>query len=116
MPDREKVIGHLQIIRTWNEVGKAYAFDESDKKEKAKTVEWIDDALELLKEQEAKPVKVVKNAYNHEFYYCPRCDRSFYELFVKPKFCDKCGQAVKWEKLVNNLSKPDRRGEVGCLT
>lgn len=49
MPDRENVIGHLQIIRIWNEVGKAY-----DKKEKAKTVEWIDDTLELLKEQEKK--------------------------------------------------------------
>lgn len=51
--------------------------------------------LDLLKEQEPKPVRVVKNAYNHEFYYCPRCDRSFYDLsFGKPKFCDKCGQAV----------------------
>ena len=52
MADREKVIDHLLIIRTWNEVGKAYAYDEMDKKEKAKTVEWIDDALELLKEQQ----------------------------------------------------------------
>ena len=54
MADREKVIDHLLIIRTWNEVGKAYAYDEMDKKEKTKTVEWIDDALELLKEQEAR--------------------------------------------------------------
>ena len=52
--DREKVIGHLLIIRTWNEVGKAYAHDEMDKREKAKTVEWIDETLELLKEQEPK--------------------------------------------------------------
>lgn len=52
MADRERVIDHLLIIRTWNEVGKAYAYDEMDKKEKAKTVEWIDDALELLKEQQ----------------------------------------------------------------
>lgn len=51
MADMEKVINHLLIIRTWNEVGKAYAYDEMDKKEKTKTVEWIDDALELLKEQ-----------------------------------------------------------------
>ncbi len=57
------------------------------------------DALRLLKEQEAKPVKVVKNAYNHEFYYCPRCDHSFYETWLKkPKFCDECGQAVKWDE------------------
>lgn len=52
----------------------------------------------LLKEQEAKPVKVKKNAYNYDFYYCPRCGRSFYETwFKKPKFCDKCGQAVMWD-------------------
>ena len=52
MLNREKVIDHLLIIRTWNEVGKAYAYDEMDKKEKAKTVEWIDDTLDLLKEQQ----------------------------------------------------------------
>ena len=52
MIDRKKVICHLQIIRTWNEVGKAYACDEMDKKEKAKTVEWIDDTLKLLEEQQ----------------------------------------------------------------
>ena len=52
MANREKVIDHLLIIRTWNEVGKAYAYDEMDKKEKAKTVEWIDDTLDLLKEQQ----------------------------------------------------------------
>ena len=52
MTDRNKVICHLQIIRTWNEVGKAYAYDEMDKKEKARTVEWIDDTLKLLEEQQ----------------------------------------------------------------
>ena len=52
MTDRKKVICHLQIIRTWNEVGKAYAYDEMDKKEKARTVEWIDDTLKLLEEQQ----------------------------------------------------------------
>ena len=56
----EKVIGHLQIIRTWNEVGKAYSHDEMDKKEKASTVEWIDDALELLKEEPVKLRPVAK--------------------------------------------------------
>ena len=52
MTDRNKVICHLQIIRTWNEVGKAYACDDMDKKGKAKTVEWIDDTLKLLEEQQ----------------------------------------------------------------
>jgi len=55
------------------------------------------DVLELLKEQEPKAVKIKKNAYNHEFYYCPRCDRGFEDFFRKPMFCDKCGQAVKWD-------------------
>ena len=52
--EKEKVISHLRIIRTWNKVDKAYAHEEVDKKEKAKTVEWIDDALELLEEQDAE--------------------------------------------------------------
>lgn len=57
------------------------------------------DALELLKLQEPKPVKITKNAYNYEFYYCPNCDRSFYDTYYKrPLFCDKCGQAVKWDE------------------
>lgn len=57
-----------------------------------------DDALAMLKEQEAKPVKITKNAYNHKFYYCPNCGRGFEDTYYKrPLYCDKCGQAVKWE-------------------
>ena len=57
-------------------------------------------ALELLKEQlkkqEAKPVKITKNAYNYEFYHCPNCDRGFELTYYKrPAFCDKCGQELK---------------------
>lgn len=48
----KEAIGHLQIIRTWNEVGAAYAYDEQDKKEKRKTVHWVDDALAILNEKE----------------------------------------------------------------
>ena len=57
-----------------------------------------EDALALLKEQEPKPVKVTKNSYNYEFYDCPNCGRGF-ELtyYKKPAYCDKCGQAVKWD-------------------
>ena len=52
---------------------------------------------QLLKEQEAKPIKIVKNAYNHEFYFCPKCDGQFYDFYKKPVYCGRCGQAVKWE-------------------
>ena len=68
MTDRNKVICHLLIIRTWNEVGKAYACDEMDKKEKAKTVEWIDDALKLLEEQQKLIDKItLRRAKNGAF-------------------------------------------------
>ena len=65
MNDRRKVICHLQIIRTWNEVGKAYAYDEMDKKEKAKTVEWIDDTLKLLEEQQKLIDKITLRRANN---------------------------------------------------
>ena len=65
MLNREEVIDHLLIIRTWNEVGKAYAYDEMDKKEKAKTVEWIDDALELLKEQQKLIDEITQRRVNN---------------------------------------------------
>ena len=67
--DRENVIGHLLIIRTWNEVGKAYAHDEMDRREKAKTVEWIDETLELLKEQEAR-VMTLDEVKAFDWDYC----------------------------------------------
>lgn len=96
--DREKVIGHLLIIRTWNEVGKAYAHDEMDRRERAKTVEWIDETLELLKEQEAK--KVIIDLYGN---YCPWCSTKtsramgVQKLHLGTKFCPYCGGSVKWE-------------------
>lgn len=104
MADREKVIDHLLIIRTWNEVGKAYAYDEMDKKEKTKTVEWIDDVLELLKEQE--PVEPKYNARTN-WYECGACHHSMTsgmhcrsELIpaYTVGFCAKCGRGVKWNE------------------
>ena len=97
MADREKVIDHLMIIRTWNEVGKAYAYDEMDKKEKTKTVEWIDDALELLKEQRAiKPIYDEKK-YGDHLPHCGDCEKVLPNnaVYGKVNFCHYCGQAVK---------------------
>lgn len=62
-------------------------------------IEQAKDILALLKEQEAKPVKVVKIADDYKLYYCPRCDRPFCDFYyVKPKFCDKCGQELNWNE------------------
>lgn len=51
MIDRDKVISRLQIIRTWAEVGKNYNGIQGEDCLRD-VVDWIDDALALLKEQE----------------------------------------------------------------
>lgn len=56
----------------------------------------LDNIQELLKKQEPKSAIVMKNEYGYRFFYCPGCNRGFYDG-RKPKYCDKCGQAVKWE-------------------
>lgn len=50
MIDRDKVISRLQIIRTWAEVGKNYNGIQGEGCLRD-VVDWIDDALVLLKEQ-----------------------------------------------------------------
>lgn len=54
------------------------------------------DALALLKEQEAKPPIINENSYGWKFYYCPSCKKEFYQNH-KFRFCEKCGQEVKWD-------------------
>lgn len=50
---REKVITHLQILRTWCAVNPHYEIGLSAE-DCVKAVEWLDDALALLKAQEAR--------------------------------------------------------------
>lgn len=96
MTDREKVIKWLEKCRRCEcddctEIGASQApwdcpaFDD-----------FVDNALSLLKEQEAKPVIVTTNAYGTRFYHCPRCNR---DLCVYPRqlYCSNCGQEVKWD-------------------
>ena len=63
----------------------------------------VDDALELLKAKEPKPPIVKENAYGWKFFYCPSCGREFnanrkHGRVNEENFCDKCGQAVKWDE------------------
>ena len=53
-------------------------------------------AIDALKAQEPKPPIVKENSYGWKFYYCPSCRNEFYQN-NKFNFCEKCGQAVKWE-------------------
>lgn len=86
MLDREKVIEGLKLTEQFLI---QYEFSGH--------IQQIHDAIELLKEQEPKMVKVIKNAYNEEFYCCPNCDKQFYGYIKRPLYCDQCGQVVKWE-------------------
>lgn len=52
------------------------------------------DALELLKGQEPKLVRIKTNAYGTKHYYCPKCNEWFEK---KEPYCHLCGQAVKWD-------------------
>lgn len=91
--NRQDVIYHLQIIRTWAAVGKDPIYHGIEPKCCEDVERWIDDALELLKEQEAKPPE-----WHIGRAHCPECG----ELFPKKKereinYCFQCGQAVKWD-------------------
>lgn len=58
--------------------------------------ETLEAAIALLKAQEPKPPIIKENSYGWKFYYCPSCGKEFYQN-NKFSFCEKCGQAVKWE-------------------
>ena len=80
--DREKTIASLETTKNWL---KGYGYD----------LECIDNAITLLKEQEpVEPEVEVLNEVD-KLYRCHRCHKCFF--YEHQKFCDHCGQAVKWE-------------------
>lgn len=99
MTDREKVIEALdEIAEYFRECRSNASFGSKAENRFWELQNAARAAQEMLKEQEPKPVKITKNVYNFEFYYCPNCGRGFELTYYKrPLFCDKCGQAVKWE-------------------
>ena len=58
----------------------------------------IASALELLKEQEPKPVKNIDDSeVGIRSGFCPKCQKLIYYNILHPaEFCKYCGQAVKW--------------------
>jgi len=64
----------------------------------AKMGEWVADALELLKEQEAvEPEKTAYQRVDHTIACRYRCGTCGMSIFPSYKYCPFCGQAVKWE-------------------
>ena len=56
-------------------------------------MEYIDDAIVLLKEQEAVSPKYIDGKLNH-FIKCGKCNT---DLMRGMKYCPQCGKKVKWE-------------------
>lgn len=55
-------------------------------------------ALDALRKREPVPA-VKKKAMNRIYlYFCPSCGKLLNEFVAKPKFCNECGQAIKWEE------------------
>ena len=100
MPDREKVIGSLEV-RIISDTDAGFSTIEIP-------VNEAENILALLKEQETKPPIYVHQEYPVycepngwdkkpciiDFFKCPNCEEKISE---NTKFCSNCGQAVKWE-------------------
>jgi len=87
MMDRLTVMGCLEGLTQddWQQW-----YSDSEVQETAKAV------LALLKEQEAvEPEAEVLNEIDR-LYRCPKCHKCFF--YEKQKYCDQCGQAVKWNE------------------
>ena len=93
--NRQDVMDHLQIIRTWAAVGKDPIYHGIEPKCCEDVEKWIDEALELLKEQEAvEPKSKVRHGANAQIqHFCGNCMTL---LHGKPKYCSECGKKVYW--------------------
>lgn len=100
MINREKVISGLKYCLDRSKE-KVHCGDcpywQDDFESGCHIYDMIRDALGLLEAQ--KPV-ITTNAYGKKFYKCANCGFEFELYFVNPrrvKFCNNCGQGVKWE-------------------
>ncbi len=90
--DREKVIRELKAARLFFEMGSKRADGVVGNLGCKSGIKYIDDALELLKEQE--PVKpTYEDYFGNKIARCGKCNG----YIVRYKYCPGCGQAVKWE-------------------
>ena len=81
MADMEKVIAQLESMRDYHRsVGNNI------------TADIANDAIAMLKEQEAVPV--VRREIAHMFFWC--CGSCGVAITDGDKFCRNCGKAVKW--------------------
>ena len=91
MPDIEKVIKGLEICTT----RPCYCTDCPYKKECClDSQDVMEDALSLLKEQEAVEPIITDHIVFGTSRKCSKCNQY---LFPAGKYCPHCGKEVKWE-------------------
>ena len=95
MPDRDIVITHLQIIHTWASYAHERNLQFFTRKHLEDIAQWSDDAINLLKEQEA----VVHPEPSCEMTYITNCccDLCGVQLIREDNFCRCCGKRIEWE-------------------
>lgn len=96
MSNRGKAMAHLRVIHAYMAFARKRGTSFLGLPAICDIEERANDALELLKEQEAKsPVVREKNGYwDH---VCPTCGSRDEELFREWNYCPFCGQEVKWK-------------------
>ena len=94
--DGETVITHLQIIHTWAEFARKRDLNFFTAKHLEDIAQWTDDALNLLKEQEAVEPTLIREGRNKNYndYVCPRCDNV---VVYEQNYCSECGAQFRWE-------------------
>lgn len=88
VPNREKVINELvEHIESALDVDSDFVY--------CVRTDLLQYTVAMLKEQEAvEPEIEVLNEIDR-LYRCSRCHKHFF--YEKQKYCDECGQEVKWE-------------------
>jgi len=100
MTDREVVITHLDDLRLFADVTVHPVVSPGNWDVYSSLCDYIDQIKTeveiLLKEQEpVEPEVEVLNEIDR-LYRCPKCHKCFF--YEKQKYCDQCGQAVKWNE------------------
>lgn len=98
----ESVISHLQVLHTWAEFQLDKHVLVFDDKSCKRTVEWTEDALELIKDLESVEPEYV----DIHTWHCGYCNHRVTNYatsegkvlyFEHYNFCPGCGRPVKWK-------------------
>lgn len=92
MPDRETVLKGMEEISDYFYSVYRRSTDREEINKAKDRCDVAEDALALLKEQDAVAPNPIHNSFR--WFACGKCDCS---ITKEDRFCPRCGRAVKWE-------------------